>query len=256
MTGNEHERWSEDVAAYMLGALEPEEVAEFERHAEDCERCRSEMRWLTTAVEVLPEAVERLRAAAGAAPAAAGRGRRRRRAAGTRRAGRARAACAAPAPGSSGRGSGSVGWRAARLARARWCWSSSPSAATRSAASGGGGEGGGSTSTFISGHPPGVTAEVVREGEAGELHLAAVRDLPPDRVLEAWVRRDGEVEPVKALFVPDGEGNATTDLGDMQRGRPGDGHDRAGRRQPVADLGADRRSPRQLGGCKPWTLYR
>ncbi len=59
MNGNEHERWEEDVAAYMLGALEPEDAAEFERHAEDCERCRSEMRWLTTAVEVLPEAVER-----------------------------------------------------------------------------------------------------------------------------------------------------------------------------------------------------
>ena len=48
----------------MLGALEPGEAAELERHAEDCERCRAEMRWLTPAVEALPESVERRRAAA------------------------------------------------------------------------------------------------------------------------------------------------------------------------------------------------
>nr|MBA3866709.1 zf-HC2 domain-containing protein [Solirubrobacterales bacterium] len=59
MTGAEHDRWSEDIAAYMLGALEPAEAAEMERHAESCEHCRSEMHWLTAAVEVLPEAVER-----------------------------------------------------------------------------------------------------------------------------------------------------------------------------------------------------
>ncbi len=80
----------------------------------------------------------------------------------------------------------------------------------------GGGGGGGSTEAFIAGHEPGVTAEVVREGDSGEIHLTAVSSLPPDRVLEAWVRRDGEVEPVKALFVPDGEGNATTNLGNMR----------------------------------------
>jgi hypothetical protein len=35
-------------------------------------------------------------------------------------------------------------------------------------------------------------------------------------VLEAWVRRDGEVEAVPALFVPDGEGEASTRLGDLR----------------------------------------
>ena len=48
----------------MLGALEPEEAAELERHAESCERCRSEMRWLTPAVEALPESGGAARAAA------------------------------------------------------------------------------------------------------------------------------------------------------------------------------------------------
>ncbi len=60
MNETNHERWSEDVAAYMLGALEPGEAAELERHAEGCERCQAEIRWLTPAVNALPESVERL----------------------------------------------------------------------------------------------------------------------------------------------------------------------------------------------------
>ena len=34
-------------------------------------------------------------------------------------------------------------------------------------------------------------------------------------MLEAWVQREGEVEPVRALFVPDREGNASTMIADM-----------------------------------------
>jgi anti-sigma-K factor RskA len=214
MSGNEHERWEEDVAAYMLGALEPEEAAEFERHAEDCERCRSEIRWLTTAVEVLPEAVERHE------PPPELRQRLLAEVEADARAGDVKPATASglwQRLGERLRGSGGgsldwrrVGWLAAMVlvvvALGGYAIGSS----------GGGGETGGSTETFVSGHSPGVTAEVVREGDAGEIHLAAVGELPPDRVLEAWVRRDGEVEAVKALFVPDGEGSATTDLGDMQ----------------------------------------
>ena len=64
MSETEHERWSDDVAAYLLGALEPGEAAELERHLAGCERCRAELRWLRPAVELLPETVERRRAAA------------------------------------------------------------------------------------------------------------------------------------------------------------------------------------------------
>ena len=59
MNAADHNRWREDLAAYMLGALERDEAAEFERHLEGCERCREEMRWLEPAVQTLPEAVER-----------------------------------------------------------------------------------------------------------------------------------------------------------------------------------------------------
>jgi anti-sigma-K factor RskA len=212
MSGAEHDRWSDDVAAYMLGALEPEEAAELERHAEDCERCRSEMRWLTAAVEALPEAVERLE------PPPQLRERLMAEA-------RADAGGAGVEAGSSeggflhragawigGVGSGSRDWRPlAGLAAVALVV-----VALAGYEIGSGGGNGGSTTTIVPGSSSGVTAKVVRGGDGGTLRLANVGKLPKDRVLEAWVRRDGEVEPVKALFVPDREGNASTTIGDMR----------------------------------------
>ncbi len=58
--------------------------------------------------------------------------------------------------------------------------------------------------------------EVVREGDQGTLRLASVTKLPDNSVLEAWVRREGEVEPVPELFVPDRSGSASTTIGDMR----------------------------------------
>jgi anti-sigma-K factor RskA len=205
-----HDHWSEDLAAYMLGALEPEAVAEFELHAGDCERCRSEMRWLTPAVEALPEAVARreppprLRAQLMAVVRADAR------AAGT------------------SRESGAAGWRSRfkdwRHGSGSFAWKPLAGivaavlivAAFAGYEVGSGGGGGGGASTVVTSQPSGITAKVVSEDGSGEIHLADVKELPEDRVLEAWVRRDGEVEPVRALFVPDRDGNATTMLGSMR----------------------------------------
>jgi anti-sigma-K factor RskA len=206
----DHDRWRDDVAAYMLGALEPEEAAELERHAETCEQCRSEIRWLTPAVEALPEAVERLKpppelrdrilAEVGADARAAGGTSEDR--GGHRLRGWLR-----------GLGSGPMGLRPVV----------GVAAAVLVAVAGyaiGGGIGGGSggeesTNTIVTGHAPGITAKVVRKGDGGTLELANVHKLPSDRVLEAWVRREGEVEPVRALFAPDREGRASTTIADM-----------------------------------------
>jgi len=215
MTETNHERWSEDVAAYMLGALEPERAVELERHAEGCERCQAEIRWLTPAVQALPEGIERLQAppelrsrllAEVRADAGAGaRGDER----------------AAPA-GLLGRasnwlrdlGSGPMGLRpVAGVAVAVLIV-----VAVAGFAIGGGigsGSDGGGTSTVVAGKAPGVTAKMVSEGDSGSLHLANVKRLPSDRVLEAWVQRDGDIEPVEALFVPDHKGQASTELPDM-----------------------------------------
>jgi anti-sigma-K factor RskA len=208
MSGTDHERWNEDLAAYVLGALGPAEVAALERHLEDCERCQGELRWLQPAAAALPETVERVEppprlrarliaeveAGAGGSERASMRGLRRRLAARLRGSGPGPLALR-PA----------IGLAALVLVAA---------AMLGYALSGDSGEGGG-TSTIAAGQPPGVTATMVDEGDGGTLRLANVRQLPDGKVLEAWVLRDGEVEAVRALFVPDREGRASTQLPPM-----------------------------------------
>jgi anti-sigma-K factor RskA len=214
MTGAEHDSWSDDLAAYMLGALEPEEAAALERHAEDCEHCRSEMRWLTVAVDALPEAVERTEPPPQLREALMAEIRAEARAAGVKSAPAEAGILHRVGSWFGGRGSGSHTWH--RVAGLAVLLLAVVALGGYELGSGGGSEGGGSVSTFVSGKTPGVTAEVVREDDGGEVKLADVKRLPQDRVLEAWVRRDGEVEPVEALFVPDGKGHASTTLGDMR----------------------------------------
>jgi anti-sigma-K factor RskA len=209
MTGNEHDRWSEDLASYMLGALEPGEAAELERHAEGCERCRSEMRWLTAAVEALPEAVERQEPPP----------RLRERLMTEVRADARAAGAKGAEEGFAGR---VAAWlRGPRSGRRDW----RPLAGLAAVALvvvalagyeiGAGGSSGGESTVSVVPPAHGVTAKVVRSGDTSELHLADVHELPENRVLEAWVRRNGEVEPVKALFVPDSEGRASTTIGNL-----------------------------------------
>jgi anti-sigma-K factor RskA len=219
MTENDHKRWSEDVAAYMLGALEPEQTAALERHVEGCEHCQAEIRWLAPAMQALPESVARVEppdelrsrilvevgADAGAEAAAPAQGRTAR-------------------PGFPGRasewlrdlGSGPMGLRPVAGVAVAVLVVAAVAGFAIGGGIGDGSDGGGGTSTVFAGEAPGITAEMVTEGDSGTLRLANVRQLSGGRVLEAWVQRDGEVEPVQALFVPDHEGRASTQLPDME----------------------------------------
>jgi anti-sigma factor RsiW len=218
MNETDHGRWRDDLAAYLLGALEPEEAAALERHTEGCERCRSELEWLTPAARALPESVERLQPP------------RRLRA---RLMAEVRADAAAQArPGDRRRGEAEGGLRRRASRRLRGLGAGSrglrPLAGVAAALvvlvvagyaiSGGFGSGsdGGASTTIVVGKPPGVTAKMVREGDAGTLKLTDVKRLPSDRVLQAWVRREGKIEPVRALFVPDRRGRAATTIADMR----------------------------------------
>jgi anti-sigma-K factor RskA len=208
MSETDHERWSEDLAAYALGALAPAEAAALKSHLEGCERCRAELRWLEPAAGALPESVERieppprLRARLMAEVEAESRAAERRAAPG---AGHRLAAWL--------RGSGSapvalrpaVGLAALALVVA----------ALLGYAIGGDSGEGGSESTIVAGQAFGVTATMVDEGDGGTLRLANVHQLPDGKVLEAWVQRDGEVEAVPALFAPDHGGRASTQLPPM-----------------------------------------
>lgn len=190
MSTNDHSRWSEELAAYALGALEPGEAAAFERHLEGCERCRGDLRWLQPAVQSLPEAVERRQPPP-----------------------RLRESLMAEVRADV---------RPVKKPRYRWSWRPAVAfaaivllaAAVAGYEVGKGGGGGEGVSTVVA-HEHGITVKMVREGSGGELQLANVHQLPPKKVLEAWVRREGEVEPVPALFVPDREGRAETTIADM-----------------------------------------
>jgi anti-sigma-K factor RskA len=202
MSANDHSRWSEEPAAYALGALEPGEAAAFERHLAGCERCQAELRWLQPAVQSLPEAVERreppprLRASL-------------------------MAEVRADAGGEAEAGASVLGWirgtfghRGLRLAAGLASLALAIAAvAGYEIGKGGGGEEAGST--IVSRQAGGITVKMVREGKGGSLHLAHVHQLPPGKVLEAWVRREGKVEAVPALFVPDRAGQAETTIADM-----------------------------------------
>jgi anti-sigma-K factor RskA len=204
MNGDDHIRWGEDLAAYALGALEPGEAAEFERHLEGCEHCRRELRWFEPAVQSLPESVERqepppqLRAALMAevrADAQAGeQGERKGSFFGWLRS--------------------SFGTRGLQVATGLALVAFAIAAvAGYEIGKGGSGEGAGGSTLVAREH--GITAKMVSEGEGGALHLADVHQLPPGKVLEAWVRREGTVEAVPALMVPDRQGQAETTIADM-----------------------------------------
>jgi anti-sigma-K factor RskA len=199
MSENGHERHRDGLAAYLLGALEPGEAAELERHLAGCEECRTELEWLRPAVQLLPESVERI----DAPPELRGRLMEQVR---------SEAENAAPPH---------------RVRR--WSiggWSLRPVAglaalvlvvaAVAAYAIGSGDSGGGNTTTVVKGHSPGVVAEVVRDGGSGTLHLANLHQLPSNKVLQAWVERDGRVVSAKTLFVPNQDGTASATIDDME----------------------------------------
>jgi anti-sigma-K factor RskA len=51
---SDHTKWSEDAAAYALGALEPEEAEAFRRHMAECVICRDEAREFQGVANALP----------------------------------------------------------------------------------------------------------------------------------------------------------------------------------------------------------
>ena len=198
MNEREHKARREELASYLLGALDPADAASLERHLAGCEECRTELEWLRPAVQLLPEAVdpvdppEDLRARImGEARTDAERAKRSRF--------------------RSRYGLRPTGLRPlAGLAVLALFLAAVAGYAIRD-----GGDGQDAT-TVVEGQAPAVTAEVVRSGDSGTLHLAHVRPLPSDEVLQAWVQRDGRVESARTLFVPNRDGTATVAIDDMR----------------------------------------
>jgi anti-sigma-K factor RskA len=196
MNVSDHNRWNEDLAAYLLGALDADEAATMERHLESCERCQEEMRWLEPALQTLPEAVERQEPSPQLRQTLMAEVRADVREAEARSApGRSRRWLLKPAMGFAVVAllvAGVVGYEV-----------------------GNGGSDGGGKATTLERQVDGLAVKMVQEGESGTLQLSGVHQLPPDKVLEAWVEREGQVEAVPALFVPDRNGQAETRIADM-----------------------------------------
>jgi anti-sigma-K factor RskA len=218
MSANDHDPRLEEAVAFALGSLDPEQADDFKDHLKTCKRCQEELRWLAPAVRALPEAVEpqtpppalkvRLMAEVRADAEA-----EERRVKAENRQERA-AAGGGFSAWLSGLRVGSLTWKPiAGLALVILVVAGGIGYAV-----GTGGSSNGNTHTWElkAEENAGIAATVVREGEKGEIHLAGLKELPKGKVLEAWVEREGKVEPVPALFAPDKAGNASTTIENMK----------------------------------------
>jgi hypothetical protein len=214
MNANEHDRRLEEVAAFALGALDEAQMDDFREHLEDCKRCQEQLRWFMPAVQALPEAVEQrtpppelkvrlmeeVRADAAAEAKEARAAERRERA--------------------ESRGSFREWLAGVNLGGLTWKPLAGVAAVILIVAAGIGyavGNGGGTNlHTYEAPQTAGIGAAVVREGDEGELRLTGVGQVEEGKTLEAWVQRGKTYEPVKMLFKPDAQGNATTQIEDLK----------------------------------------
>jgi anti-sigma-K factor RskA len=60
MAPDDHGPYQEDLAAYLLDGLDPQDASGFRQHLASCARCQADERWLRAAVDVLPSSVQQL----------------------------------------------------------------------------------------------------------------------------------------------------------------------------------------------------
>jgi anti-sigma-K factor RskA len=189
----------DDLAAYLLGALPPDEATQHERHLQDCERCQERLRWLRPAVDLLPAAVNQLEPPPGL--------RDRLMA----EVGATDETQVAPVPARrrSWRlpGGLSLGWRPAVALAAGALLAVGlaggyvlhPSSAPRATTV---------TARPTNAAPPElVSATLEREGNVANLHVESLPQLPPGKVYETWLQRGDVIQP-GSVFVLRKDGSA------------------------------------------------
>lgn len=194
---DEHRARRDDLAAYSLGALEPAEVEVLEVHLSTCEQCREYLSWLDPAIGMLPASVEQRRPPRALKKALMAEVRDDVRAA-SRAEGRAKR---------SGRGFWGALWRPATAVAAglvlvagaiggyslRGDSQDEPESVMIAAAEG-------------SGKVP-VDATLEVAGDRGTLHVDELPTLASNSVYQAWIQRDGVMEP-STVFVIKRDGTA------------------------------------------------
>ncbi len=204
---DDHTTYRDEVAAYVLGALSDSERAAFEGHLVDCHECRSEVEQLRPAADLLPRSVEQVEP-----PPSLKRSLMEV----VELEAQERGQAAAPAPGSE---------RARRPLWGRLRDLLGGSLRPVLVAGGlllglmagygiaqlGGDEGGRSVVASVNrGAVPDASARLEIQGEGKRGAILEVRGMPSprgDQVYQAWVERDGMIEPEMTFEVtPDGRG--------------------------------------------------
>jgi anti-sigma-K factor RskA len=205
------DQFTDDVGAYLLGALEPAEEQAFEQHLEGCDECRQEVMRLEVARDALPRAVDQV------APPE----RLRQSLMETVRAEAPADAAAEPVAPPGRRRSR---WRELLLARPAFA---AAAAAVLIAvgiglgalvgAVGGGSDNDASTvaaNVDVTRMPTGKASLVLRDSNDGAiLRVQGMQQPQAGHVYEVWVQRDGKMVP-SSLFTVDGDGNGTAGIPD------------------------------------------
>lgn len=210
----------DDLGAYLLGALEGDELERFEAHLGGCVACREEVEALRGAVDLLPAAATPVE------PPPELRGRIMAVVNAEAQVLAASGPDADAAPERSGR----RGWLSGLLARPGLAAAAAAGAFALAAAGGfaigalseGGGAGAGRTVAAQVTPPAGRGARaqvVVRSGRA-TLQVAGFRAPAPGREYQVWVTRGRSATPIAttALFVTGQDGSATVRVPGNVRG--------------------------------------
>ena len=202
MSAPDHNRFADETAAYLLGALEPHERAAFEQHLAGCPECRREVEELRVASDALPRSVEQVEPP----PALKASLMETVRA-------DARAAAGQGAPSRSRRS----GWRGLLLARPGFAAAAAAllvvlgiGAGVLVGALGGGGDDREVVAAQIDRErmPAGAGELVVDENGSAVLQVSGMQQPPADHVYEVWLERDGRVER-SSLFTVTRDGSGT-----------------------------------------------
>jgi anti-sigma-K factor RskA len=178
VSASEHGRRSEDVGAYLLGALTELEARAFERHVMACAECRDELERLRPAVEAVARSPEQFEA-----PPSLRRSLMK--------------AAREDAPAASARGR-------LRMPRITLRWPQLAAAAAAFALAGvviglsvnSSSERSVQATTRL----PGAAARLTVVEDSATLRVSGLPVLSGNRVYEVWVQHDGAVRPAGALF--------------------------------------------------------
>ena len=209
-----HDRFIDDVGAYLLGALEPGEEREFEQHLETCDACRQEVVRLEVARDALPRSVDQV------APPKALK-------ASLMSTVRAEAAEAAPSPAAGSRAPARRSrWRELLLARPRFAAAAAAvllavgiAAGALVGAIGGGSDDPATVAATVdqARMPAGQGSLSIPEDGGAILRVDGMQQPGDDRVYEVWIQRGNQVTP-SSLFNVESDGSGAAAIPDELKG--------------------------------------